>query len=174
MASVRSSQKSSSVVCRALVLFGVAALSVACEPADGTSYGVTVIYGSERETCGLEKTVGIAGANPDYIATVEGQGWTWLESSANSVCRPSGETGDRFESVIGWLGNSVRLTENGVTCAFNTMSYNGAKAYYYFSDASCSNDYPTDQYRTQVVHRWWSTGTGTYGTVTRNSPIYNI
>lgn len=158
----------------------VALLAItACEPgpggevAWGTNYGWNVIYGVERATCGHEETFGIYN-QLGYVTSIRGRGWTWLEPTPNSICYPSGEMGARFKAEKDWLGHSVRVMENGVTCAWNPMSYNGSPAYSFVAVANCTNDYPSDQYRTQIRHRWWSTSIGNYSQVTRNSPIYTI
>lgn len=160
---------------RPLLLATVVILvGAACEPANGTDYGWTHIYGTQRSTCGSEEITGVqAGGN--YPAHVRGTGYTWLEpNNQTDPCRASSETGARFLANEGFLGNSVRTTENGVTCAFNAMSYNGADAYLFVTVANCPHTSGTDEYRSQVVHRWWDTGAGNYLQATRNSPIINL
>jgi len=150
-----------------------AILLVACETADGTSFGWVQSYGALRETCGREVSVGLENQT-GYVTTIRGIGTTWFESTNTAVCRSSSETGDRYLAEPGWLGNSVRVMENGVTCAYNSMSYNAPDAYSLTSVADCANDYPTDRYQTEVVHRWWSADTSTYAQVTARSATLSL
>lgn len=150
----------------------MAILLTACEP-NGTNFGSVRSYGANRAACGRQDITPLR-SQAGYVTEIRGIGTTWLEEQSDTICISSGETGERYLAHEGWLGNSVRVRENGVTCAVDGLSYNGTSTYYFAKSADCPNDYPTDSYYVQIVHRWWSVDNGVYAQVTINSATLSL